>query len=352
MTPSVPEYPWGSVAATSVGSLPGTSPLEAARIVAGELSEFVHVVELPARGPGADLIGRTAGLLAGVSDSFGLETTPLGWRFAMAPGREMRRAQSFLGEDLDALEESCIDYAGPVKVQVVGPWTLAAAVELRTGERALKDPVAAWDIAQALGEALVGHVADVRRRLPRSAAVVVQLDEPSLPAVLAGRIGTASGLSSYRPVDGQDAERSLRHVLSMIEGAGGLPGVHCCASDVPIDLLRASGAAFASLDLTTPVPALDDPLGRAFEAGMGVFAGCVPAIGVGGIGERLASAPLRDLLHRLGLEDDRWLRQAVVTPSCGLAGASPTWVRAALAACTSVGRVLRNDDENEGARGE
>ena len=44
-------------------------------------------------------------------------------------GREMRRAVSFLGEDLDALEESSAGYAGPVKCQVAGPWTLAAAIE-------------------------------------------------------------------------------------------------------------------------------------------------------------------------------------------------------------------------------
>ncbi|MFM7062392.1 MAG: methionine synthase, partial [Actinomycetes bacterium] len=184
--------------------MPGTAALEAARIVAGELPDLLHVVELPARGPGADLIGRTGGLLVGVSVGLGMETTPDGWRFSAGVGRQMRRAVSFLGEDLDALEETAAQYRGPVKCQVAGPWTLSAAVELPSGERALRDVGATWDIAQALAEAIGAHVADVRRRVPGATAVLVQVDEPALPAVLAGRIGTASGLSSYRTVDPQE----------------------------------------------------------------------------------------------------------------------------------------------------
>ena len=52
---------WGP--ASGVGSLPGIDPAEALRIVVGELPEFAHLPELPQRGAGADLIGRTAGLL-------------------------------------------------------------------------------------------------------------------------------------------------------------------------------------------------------------------------------------------------------------------------------------------------
>ncbi len=336
--------PWGAVAATGVGSLPGTSAIEAARIVAGELPGFVHVAELPARGPGADMVGRTAGMLALVESRLGLETTPAGWRVAGAVGRQMRRAESYLREDLDALEEAATDYDGPVKCQVVGPWTMAAAVELRTGERALRDPGASWDLAQALGEAIAGHVADLRRRLPHAAGVVVQLDEPSLPAVLAGRIGTSSGLSTYRAVDPQVAERILGHVLARAAESGAVPGVHCCAADAPIDLVRSSGGRFVSVDITGSGSARDEALGQAWEAGLGILAGAVPSIGSEAPSDRTASAPLRDLLHRLGLEDDRWLAQVAVTPTCGLAGASPDWARTALAACRAVGRVVRHDE--------
>lgn len=339
--------PWGPAEATGVGSMPGTSAIEAARIVAGELPGFLHVVELPARGPGADMIGRTGGLLAAVSDGMSMETTPDGWRFASGIGRQMRRAASFLGEDLDALEETAQQYRGPVKCQVAGPWTMSAAVELPTGERALRDPGAAWDIAQALGEAVAAQVADLRRRIPGASSVVVQVDEPGLPAVLAGRIGTASGLSSYRAVDPQDAGRALAHVLDAARTAGAVAGVHCCAADVPFALLRASGAEFVSIDVSLLDSAADEGLGSAWEAGLGILAGTVPSSGAGRLTDTAASAPLRDVMSRLGLESEERLAQVAVTPTCGLAGASPMWARTALAACSAVGRVLRHDEQPE-----
>ena len=320
--------------------MPGSSAHEAMRIVAGELPDFVHVVELPARGPGSDVVGRTAGILASVDSGFGLETTPLGWRISRSIGRDMRRAQSWLNEDLDALEDGTSGYEGAVKAAMCGPWTLAAQIELPTGERMLRDPGAVHDLAQALGEAARIHVAEVQQRVP-GANVVLQLDEPALPTVLAGRIGTASGLSVYSAVDDQTAERVLREVL--IAGAG----VHCCAGDPPIDLLRSSGAAFVSVDLLAIGQSCDEALGRAFDSGLGILAGCLASTGEGPVSDTRASAPVRDLLHRLGLTDARWLDQLVITPACGLAAASPTWTRTALAACRAVGRVLRHDEVPE-----
>ena len=55
--------PWVAGAATGVGSLPGTEPAEAISMVLGELPDLPHLPELPARGLGADMIGRGAALL-------------------------------------------------------------------------------------------------------------------------------------------------------------------------------------------------------------------------------------------------------------------------------------------------
>ena len=52
------------VISTGVGSMPGTDVLEAIATVTGEFPDLVHLPELPQRGPGADMIGRTAALLA------------------------------------------------------------------------------------------------------------------------------------------------------------------------------------------------------------------------------------------------------------------------------------------------
>ena len=341
--------PWAGASATGVGSLPGTDSFEAARIVAGELP-MPHLHELPARGPGADMVGRTLGMLNAVTTDLGGETTPDGWRMTPGSGRQMRRARSWLGEDLDAMESAFAEYAGPLKVQVTGPWTLAAAVELASGERLLKDAGACRDITQGLAAAVVEHIADVRRRVP-GASLLVQLDEPSLPAVLAGRIGTASGLSSYAPVDAQDARAALRDVVDAVEGAGAVAGFHCCAADAPVDLFGEAGAGFVSIDLLLDgSDAMDDSLGRAWEAGRGILAGSVPtaATATGRMGDERASAPARGLAARLGLDDPARLGAVVVTPSCGLAGASPAWARTAYAAARAAARVLRDEHGKRG----
>ncbi|MGZ8802987.1 MAG: methionine synthase, partial [Mycobacterium sp.] len=85
--------------ATGVGSWPGSSAREAAEVVVGELHHLPHLVELPGRGVGADMIGRAGALLVDIS----IDTVPRGYR--IAPGRRSvtRRAASLLEEDIDAL---------------------------------------------------------------------------------------------------------------------------------------------------------------------------------------------------------------------------------------------------------
>ena len=346
-------FPWEVAGATGLGSLPGIEARESARVVAGELSDFIHVVELPERGPGSDIIGRTAAMLCSVSMDFGLDTTPQGWRVAPGPGRAMWRAASWLGEDLDALQEQSLSYSGPVKMQLAGPWTLAASIEMSTGERILKDKGACRDLAEALAEAVRLQVADLRRRF--SGPIVVQVDEPALPAVLEGSIGTASGLSSYSPVPPQTAGGSLGIVLDAIRGVEAIGGVHCCGSNPPIPMFVKAGAGFVSIDLLgSKIP--DEQIGDLLEAGVGLFAGSILSVGVGSISDERASRPVRELVHRLGMNDPMLLAGVVVTPTCGMAGASPDWVRTAYAACRAAGRVLRDDrtleerehDEREG----
>lgn len=331
--------PWQGPGATGLGSLPGTSAREAARIIRGELPEFLHVPELPARGPGADLIGRAGALLVEVSEEFGFQTTPDGWRLSRGRGRSMRRARSWLDEDLDALEEFGQGYAGPLKCQVAGPWTLAACVELASGERMLRDQAACRDLAEALAEGIGNHLADLRRRFP-AAALLVQLDEPALPAVLAGTIGTASGLSRYRAVEPRPAQDALGAVLAGGRAAGAVSGVHCCAKQPPIDLLRSSGADFISVDLRGG-EVDDQALGGAWEAGVGLLLGSVPTQAA--ISDTQASRPIREAANRLGLADPRHLAKVAVTPTCGLAGTSPAGAVAAYASCRAAARILRDD---------
>lgn len=336
--------PWPPAAATSVGSFPGTDVRETLRIIRGELPEFLHLPELPARGPGADLVGRTLAVLSSIDPGFSATTIPTGWRIDGADTSVMRRGRSWLGEDLDAWEEVTQGYAGAMKIQLCGPWTLAASVEGVSGERLVRDPGAVREIAEGLAEAGRVHVADVLRRTPEGQPVL-QWDEPLLPAVIAGRVRTASGLATYRSVDLPVVSRALTTVLSAVDDA--MCGVHCCAQDAPVALLVDSGAQFLSVDILEARPA-DAAVAEAWEAGVGILLGCVPARGGSGRASHEAvSRAARRYLADLGFQDERYLRELAITPTCGLAGADPAWVRGALAACRTIGGVLRDDRVKE-----
>ena len=166
---------------TGVGSHPGEDQHEydeAVRLVLGELPDLAYVPEVPGRGAGASMTGRGVAVMA----ALGADLQPAGWRLTDAPGVDQRRARSLLAQDLDGFEEQSQGYAGTVKVQVAGPWTLAATVERPRGDKVLADFGARRDLAQALAEGLRDHVADLRRRVPNAARIVVQVDEPALAA--------------------------------------------------------------------------------------------------------------------------------------------------------------------------
>ena len=176
--------------------MPGVDPGEAMRVVTGELDAFPHLIELPAAGVGADMVGRGAAHLVGLH----VDVQPSGWRFAAHEGGDERRARGMLARDLDVLEEHTQGYVGPLKLQVAGPWTLASSLELHYGDKALADVGAVRDITEALAEGIADVAEDVANRVP-GAAIVVQFDEPLIAAVLLGRVPTASGFGTLRIVE-------------------------------------------------------------------------------------------------------------------------------------------------------
>nr|WP_308293968.1 methionine synthase [Streptomyces sp. UNOC14_S4] len=332
---------WGAGVATGIGSMPGGDAREAARTVTGSLEALPYLPELPARGPGADMIGRTAGMLVDVH----AHVEPSGWRISDRPGRDTKRARSWLGEDLDALEEFTQGYEGALKVSAVGPWTLAAALELRGGEAALGDAGACRDLAASLAEGLRTHLAEVRRRVP-GARLVLQLDEPSLTAVLTGQVRTASGYRTYRAIDRSVVEGALRDLVAVARQAtGSAPVVHSCAPGVPFALLRRAGVEGISFDFSLFTEREEDALGEAVEAGTKLLLGVVPGMD-GPLSDPAGSVMgVRTLWRRLGLAPGALAESVVVTPSCGLAGASPAYARTALAHCVRAARSLADNPE-------
>jgi hypothetical protein len=355
-------FPWPASCATGVGSMPGADPAEALAVVLGEVPELPFLPELPGRGPGADMIGRTAALLVDLP----VETTPRGWRLALRGGRDLGQARGLMSADLDAMEAATSGYAGTFKIQLAGPWTLAASLELTSSlEPALADDGAARDLLASLAEGAASHVAAVRRRVP-AATIIVQLDEPMLPGVLAGSVPTASGLYRLPAVDESVAAASLRAVLDATQAP---TVVHCCARDIPFRVITAAGASSVSFDLGLIPRAREDDIGEAAESGAGLLIGAVPtsqpAAGPGqaAAGGRAASSngtglvtgrqpagaeaaaratavAVIGLWRRIGLAEDALARQVVVTPACGLAGLPPGVARDMLARCQAAARLI------------
>lgn len=321
------------VVATGIGSMPGGDVLaseeengriftEAVRTVLGELPDLPHLPELPARSAGAGMTGRGAALLAGL----GADLQPAGWRLTDAPGIDQRRARSLLQRDLDVVEELADGFQGTFKIQVIGAWTLAATVELPRGGAVLGDHGARRDLAQSLAEGVATHVREVRRRLGLR-ELVVQLDEPALPAVLGGQVPTASGYGRHRSVDRPEATEVLAWLCEAVRDAGGEPVVHCCAPQFPLDLVRGAGAAGVAVDLDALDASGLDHLAEALEAGDRVLLGVVPAGGSATTAQAVERTSR--LFDMLGVEPTDRL---ALTPACGLAGAGAAEVRATLTA--------------------
>lgn len=323
--------------ATGVGSFPGEEQRdydEALRVVVGELGPdehgLPHVPEVPGRGAHAGMVGRTIGAI-GELDA---DLQPAGWRLtgsSGSPALDQRRARSLLGQDLDTLEEQTDGYAGGFKIQLTGPWTLAATVERPRGDKVLADHGARRDLAQALAAAVTDHVADVRRRLPGVERLVVQLDEPMLPAVLGGQVSTASGFGRHRTVHPPEASEALGWVVGAVADAGAEPWVHCCAGDAPIGLLRGCGAAGVLVDLDAVGADGHDQLAETLESGATVALGVLPGVDADPVptDTEVIERVIR-WLDMLGLDPESAGGRLVLTPSCGLAGASASYARRAL----------------------
>lgn len=312
----------------------------AAEVVVGELHRLPHLVELPARGVGADMIGRAGALLVDI----GIDVVPRGYRIAARRSSAVRRAVSLLDEDLDALEEAW-EIAGlrgggrVVKVQAPGPVSLAAQLELANGHRVITDAGAFRDVATSLAEGVAQHRATVAHRLQTT--VAVQFDEPSLPAAVAGAL---SGVTSLSPVAALEESTVTAMLDTCVAAAGPDVVVHSCAAGMPWKALHDSGIDAVSVDMATLAADDLDGIGAFVDSGRTVLLGVVTSTEVTPKPSvELIAKSVASFTDRLGFPRTVLHTGIGVTPACGLAGATAQWARTAVELAQRTSDALRAD---------
>lgn len=326
-----------------LGPLPGTDVRAAAEILAGECGAAPHLPVLADRGLGADMVGRTGAICADLT----LDAGPRSWRIADRGAHAASVAADHLERDLDVCEEFWGSVPETVTVPVVGPWTLAASIELPGGHRMMTDRGAVAYLAASLAEGLAAHVTDVRRRF--GAEVGVVMHEPAAPAVAAGLVEGAVAGTTLPAVGYRELAEQWR---TLTDGPAGLPEITLAVRDLvaahpgprPPSLEKAlleSGAAGVALPIgAVRGSAMLDEVGRLRASGLDLTLGAVPAApgatdehtgaylepDARGIAERVArlwdelSFPRVDLVGHVDVTVDR-----------GFAGAPASWVAPAYA---------------------
>jgi hypothetical protein len=135
--------------------------------------------------------------------------------------------------------------------------------------------------------------------------------------------------------------------------------VHCCSQDLPFGIIMGAGADGVSFDPSRLRRGDFDLFAEAAEAGAGLLIGALPTTGPqevasgnpeaarrSGRDEQLRPKPsdtagiVRDLWHKMDLPPAQCAPQVVITPACGLPGASPQQARDALRWCREAAQIL------------
>jgi methionine synthase II (cobalamin-independent) len=144
-------------------------------------------------------------------------------------------------------------------------------------------------------------------------------------------------VSRLAAIEADTARDRLNQVLGVTPG---YTVVHCCATTVPFGIIQRAGADGLAFDLSQLRRGEEDGVAEAAEAGLGVLTGAIPAVADEPGGARETAERVLRLWRRVGLPLATAADQAVITPACGLAGASPAQARAALTRCREAAAML------------
>ncbi|APF39705.1 hypothetical protein [Neomicrococcus aestuarii] len=320
------------------GQMPGTDPVETAKVVLGELvhPHLPAVFELPDRGRTSDTLGRSVSVLEGIF----ADIQPYGWRVTDAPGKDIRSAVSARTSDLGIMADVIGETQNQPETLVLpflGPLSLASSLHLHFGEKVISDSGARRDIAQSLAVGISEWVRTVRRATGVS-SVVVLVSEPHADAALSGQIKTISGYRTLRAVDRAEALATWTSFVSVFKDDD--------AASVVLNLSDTSGAVgrahaetlgrFASIGADgwyvdalkhRPDMGVWEGVAELIEADKSVWLGAIDVSRAGLAGHERESVTqifesISQPWRNVGLSFDQF-HQIVLTPTQGLQGQSP-----------------------------
>lgn len=259
-TPAVPLL-------TLAGDVPGGSRLEAARWAVGETAETGRSPFPDPRESQPWLMLRSGALL---TDSF-VDVQPYGFRLLPGSTRLSAAAAEQLDAEAEALALAARLEAGSRPLPVItlalwGPVTLASRLHSQLGERLSADPGAVRHLGEALADGV--RTWSERMRAAHGLEFAPVLREDLLDDAAEGRLPTASGLRTHRPVT-EDVLRSalapwssagLGGVLTGVRGTARAAAAGSAAGLTAVELARA-GERWAPADLERSAGLADAGLG-------------------------------------------------------------------------------------------
>jgi methionine synthase II (cobalamin-independent) len=315
--------------ATGIGSLPHAEVERAIELVASTIPEVPYMPQMPALSWHEGMMVQYTEGIPGRTLDEQREKIHLDTDAAVAELEDFYTR--VIADDPDAfaisadhcrglpgLQQLLKDKAAPVaaKTQLTGPVTQGLST-VDQGKRAIY-----YD--ETFQEVLVKSCVMkarwlVRQLKPHGPAVLCFLDEPIL---------SAFGSSVYVSVKREDVIAQISEVANAIRGEGGKCGVHCCGN-TDWSLLTEAGVdiiSFDAFEFAYSLPLYPDAI-KAFLLGGGVVAwGVVPTSqvvleqSVDTLADRLHQAMAK--VEELGVPRRTLLRQALLTPACGLGSTS------------------------------
>ncbi|MGH9012114.1 MAG: hypothetical protein ACRDYF_20050 [Acidimicrobiia bacterium] len=324
----IPFVPAGAV--TGIGSLPFTDPDGAVAFVAEHAPRMPFWPQLPNRDVAEGMLSQalalpTALLRRREGTCFEVDVNDLAELKKVlleAPaGLTEDQAPGFFAFER-AARAGAFPVAQVVKGQLTGPATLAWFVAA-AGRPVITRPGVVDALTRWVGRRATWQVQRLRALgLP----VLVFVDEPAL-----GLIG---------PLGGAWVAAVLGQVCDAIRLAGGLAGVHCCATPVDFGVLRAARPDVISFDASEPTFAGDEAAVRWWTSSGGMTAFGLVATGPtdsdpGDLFVRWLDAGLR-------LDDPQGLaRRTIVTATCGLGLVDPPAALQSFRRSAQVGTLVR-----------